>query len=207
MIMNKATVIKTCDEIFKKAEQIKENYAGALDRAKEEQAELVQAIQEGEEHLHKLYKAYVLGDVSLDAYQQEQKLLQDKKDILHVTGEKIKDVDKLMKEELAVLVKEFKEHGADYGNVNNKNKDEGYADIQEAKKQYLQAIHEAQLKIKETAQFSVMYGQLEVDAGLKDYNYSSREGENTHIISRAFDGYKGADISAEEVRKAYWRGV
>ncbi|MGG1630074.1 hypothetical protein [Rossellomorea sp. NRS-1567] len=204
--MSKATVIKACEGIFEKAEQIKESYALALDRAKEEQAELVKAIAEGEMHLEEVYRNYVLGIVSLDAYQQEQKLLQDKKSVLNVTGEKIKDVDKLMKEELAGLVKKFKELGPDYAKVNNKNKAEGFADIQEAKKNYLQALHEAQLKIKETAQYSVMIGHLQVDAGLKDFNYTSREGENTQILSRAYDSYKGADVSAEEVRNAYWNG-
>jgi hypothetical protein len=206
MIMSKATVIKACEGIFEKAERIKESFASALDKAKEEQVELVQAIQEGEAHLHALYKAYVLGDVSIEAYQQEKKLLQDKQSVLHVTDMKIKDIDTLMKDELAGLVKEFKELGPDYAKVNNKNKAEGFANIQEAKKQYLQALHEAQLKIKETAQYSVMIGHLQVDAGLKDFNYSSREGENTQIISRSMDSYKGADVSADEVRKAYWYG-
>lgn len=203
--MSKTNVIKTYEGLFQKAEQIKESYASALDRARDEQAELIQAISEGEKHVHELYKSYVLGDVSLESYQAEQKLLQDKKDILHVTDDKIKDVDKLKKEELQGVLAELREHAPDFAKVNNKSKSDGVKKVLEAKETYLNTLNEIQKEVGETAKFEVMLDHLKVEAGVKDYSYASRQAEVTAITSNPYNRQKGADVSREEVSKAYFR--
>jgi Na+-transporting NADH:ubiquinone oxidoreductase subunit NqrC len=205
--MNKQKVIKDYEGLFQKVEQIKQSYGLALNKAKEEKEKLIKSIREGEADLNKLYKSYVLEEVTLAAYQQEQKTLQDKKDILHVVEEKLKDIDQLMKEELRTILTKIKELTPEYVKADASRKAKELQTLQEAKSQYLAAIHQAQLNIKETAKYSVLAGQLEVDAGLKQFNYASRGGENQALLSRAFDGYKGVDVSGDEVRKAYWYGV
>lgn len=204
--MNKATAIKTYEGLFQKAEQIRESYASALDRAREEQAELVQAIHEGETHVHELYKSYVLGDVSLEAYQTEQKLLQDKKDILHVTDKKIKDIDKLQIEELEGVLAELKEHGPDFAKVNIKNKADGVKKVLEAKEQYLATLNQVQKEVGETSKFEVMLDHLKVEVGEKPYSYASRKAEVETKISTYHTIKNGLDITPDEVMKAYFKG-
>ncbi|TYS87503.1 hypothetical protein [Rossellomorea aquimaris] len=203
--MNKATVIKTYKGIFEKAEQIKESYASALDKAKEEQGELVQAIQDGEAHLHELYKAYVLGDVSLDAYQTEQKLLQDKKDILHVTDMKIKDIGGLLTEELQGVLAELREHAPDFAKVNIKNKADGVKKILEAKEQYLATLNQIQKEVGESSKFEVMLDRLKVEVGEKDFSYASRKAEVETNISTYHSIKNGLDVTPDEVMKAYFK--
>jgi hypothetical protein len=204
--MNKATVIKTYVGLFKKAEDIRESFASALDKAKEEQAELVKAIQEGEVHLEEVYKSYVLGDVSLEAFQTEKKLLQDKKDILHVTDMKINDIDKLQTDELEGVLAELREHAPDYAKVNNKNKSDGLKKIMEAKELYLTVLNEVQKEVGETSKFEVMVDKLKVEVGEKPFSYASRTAEVDSNLSNTFQHKKGMDVTEDEVRKAYFKG-
>lgn len=205
--MGKNTAVNQMEELFNQTESIREQYAVALENAEAEVIDLTESIAEGESHVQDMYKHYVLNIVSLDAYQSEKKLLDDKKAILHVAEQKIADIAELMKGELYDVYREMKAIGNDFSTENSKNKAEQRQLMFQAKVDYLNAIHAGKKEVTKTNKYNKMIDRLRVEIGDKnDYSYDFGDSAVNALLHNDYNNTAGLDVQRDEIKSAYHSG-
>lgn len=187
--------------------KLHESYDSALLKSRDELAELAQEIAEQEIHVKELYREYVLSNVSLEAYQHEENLLKEKKELVKVVEGKIANIDTLKAEEMNKFYQDNKELFSEYNVAVRKMEAKQRKAIDEAKKAYLDVITKESVPVRTAQAFSHRFiGDLEVEGKIKDYNY--RAGYSMyHILPDATFGGGGVDVSVEEIQKAYLKKV
>lgn len=197
------TAVEQMEAFRLQTESIRDTYAVALEKAEIEVAELTEAIADGESGVQEMYKHYVLDIVSLDAYQSEKKVLDDKKSILHVAQKKIADIDSLMKGELSTVHNEASKLQIDgFRKEENKLIAKKRKEMLKAKYVYLQAVREASKEVLAVGMHDVWMSQLAVELGQKSYSYAT----NVHpdkFLSNSYSSALSADISVDEFNNAY----
>jgi len=169
--MAKKNVLNQLEELKQKAIKTKEDYAGALEKAEDEVETLTREIADSEVNLKEIYKSYVLGDVSIDAWQTEKEISDKKKAVLSIAQKKVADIDGLLKGELAGIHTEYRAVSQDYLQEKNKAQSKLHYQLALAKKNYLESVAQASQECIQVTRYGAVFGQLEVDAGLKDFNY------------------------------------
>ncbi|ARK23655.1 hypothetical protein SporoP37_02415 [Sporosarcina sp. P37] len=201
--MAKKTAVQQMESLFQQTESIREQFTVALENAENEVAELIEAIEEGEKHLQDIYKNYVLNIVSLDAYQSEKKLLDDKKAILHVAEKKVADIDELMKGELSEVYSEaYSLLIGDFSKEERQIVADRKKAMLKAKHDYLKAVRSIGEEVISVQNNRVWMSVLEVELGLKSYNYTSAV-KPEQFLSNSYDSTVGAEISVDEFNGAY----
>ncbi|MFJ7738867.1 hypothetical protein ACIQ2D_21405 [Lysinibacillus sp. NPDC097287] len=205
--MAKLTATEQMEVLFKKTDSIREQYAVALQNAKQEVLDLTEAIAEAEQHVKEIYKHYVLNIVSLDAYQVEKKLLDDKKAVLHVAEKKIADIAELQKEELSEVFNEMKGIMDEYTQENEANKAQQRKKLFKEKVAYLKAINTGKVEIEKTNKYVRMIDHLRVEIGDKrDYYYDFEDSAVSALIHNPYNNSPGLDVNRNEIAEAYHKG-
>jgi len=184
------------EELFQETEEIRASYKKALEQAEQEVVTLTREITEGDSHLHELYKSYVLNLVSLEAYQSEKKMLDDKKVTLHIAMKKVGDIEELMKEELYKVYWKSKDIQKDFNKERNALLVTKVQELKDKKKEYLKAIHEASKPMLTVDYHEVWISKLEVELGKKDYSYA------TNVQPSNFNS---AIVTEADIAKVYTR--
>lgn len=203
-MMKKLNTIEQMEQLKQKAESIQSQYAEALASAKDEFETLTAQIAESEAELHQLYKHYVLDIVSLDAYQSEQKRVNDMKAVLSIAERKVDSIDGLLKEELAEIHTEAFELAVRGGFTADaeKVKADNRKAVLKAKHDYLKLITvEAESIIKMDA-YKVWIESVEVASGKKARMYTHAI-HPEYLLSNPYSSVQGADVTAGEVIEAF----
>ncbi|GGF16921.1 hypothetical protein GCM10010954_14460 [Halobacillus andaensis] len=200
-----AKVIIQLRELFEEVDKVKGTYEEAEQKAKKEQADLLQDIQEKDAEVKQLYKSYVLDNVTLETYNAEKQALQDMHSTLQIIEAKIRDVTALKQDELKHLLSKIEELNHGYYKADRTNKATQRQKLLKAKEEYLQAINDAQKVITTTARYRVLTENLRVDAGVKKMIYANRSEEYLDLVSNPFNNTKGIDVTREDIRQAYWK--
>lgn len=158
------------DELLLKGEQVKESYASAKEKAEQEVVKLKQEIADSEENLKEIYKSYVLADVTLDTWQAEKEQMEKKKSVLSIAETKVKDIDGLLKEELAGIYAEYQIIQQDVYKASSEANALLTTKLDEAKNQYLQLVREASHEYGQVFNKQYRMNGIKVDAGLLSYN-------------------------------------
>ncbi|MRX52932.1 hypothetical protein GJU41_03015 [Bacillus idriensis] len=203
----KKTAVEQMATLHKKHQDIKADYAEALERAEGEVIKLKAEIAEGEENLKETYKSYVLNIVSLEAYQAEKKIFDDKKSILSVAEKKVTDIDLLETQEIHKLLQEVKIIADDYEKECFVEFIKQNKKLRQLKVDYLKAITEVAEEVKPITQYHLFHGSLEQELGLTYYNLRMVPGaDGLFLAPEGSIGRKFINVSQEEVLAAYQRG-
>jgi len=195
---------KQIDELLQKADTIKDRYKKAEEQAKVEVEQLKQEIQKAEYDAHDFYKMYVIGDITLEAYQEASNLVEEKKELLSITEGKLASIDSLVKEELTSFYNnEVKPVLKDFRDEDNKNKSEQRKRMFKAKVDYMKVIQESADEIQKTHQYNRLIEQLRVDAGLQKNVYSHLTNVVDNFLSNDFHRTAGLEITRGEVTSVY----
>lgn len=201
------TAAEQMEVLFKQTDSIRATYAIALEKAKQEVIDLTEAIADGAEHVQFMYKQYVLNIVTLDAYQSELKVLNDKKASLLFAEQKIVDIAGLMNGELYDVYREMKAINKDFTNENNKNKAEQRQLMFQAKVDYLNAIHAGRSEVVKTDKYDKMLDRFRVEIGDKaDYSYDFGDSAVSALMHNDYDSSAGLDVQRDEIALAYHEG-
>lgn len=195
---------KQIDELLQKADTIKDRYKKAEEQAKVEVEQLKQEIQKAEYDAHDFYKMYVIGDITLEAYQEASNLVKEKQELLSITEGKLASIDSLVKEELTSFYNtEVKPVLKDFRDEDNKNKSEQRKRMFKAKVDYMKVIQESADEIQKTHQYNHLIEQLRVDAGLQKNTYSHLTSVVDSFLRNDFHRTAGLEITSGEVTSVY----
>ncbi|MGG6358082.1 hypothetical protein ACQ5SI_02355 [Peribacillus frigoritolerans] len=194
------------NELLQKAEDIKAGYAEGKETAMEEVADLKEELATVSEQVKELHKAYILNQITADAYNAEKKALE-------VLAEKVKDaeakvslIDNYEREDLQKVFYEIKELDKEYTKQKQQADSDLYKKSRELKKQYLDSIAEASKEYIAIHRPNYRIGELEVDAGLTKMNYQHGSGNfHTTMASNWYTNEKGAVVTVQELEDAFYR--
>ncbi|PAE06405.1 hypothetical protein CHI12_16655 [Terribacillus saccharophilus] len=164
-------VFKKTDELIKKAEQTRQKFATSLAKAEEDAEKLEQEVRELDDKAHAVYTLYVLDDVELSAYEDAKAEADSKRKLLSVTQKKIADIAEVEKEELARIYKEFEAFSGEFNKLRNNEWSKAKGQLLEAKHKFMQEVVDISKEQFKIYVLRKKIGDVEVDAGLKNYNY------------------------------------
>ncbi|OIJ12965.1 hypothetical protein BKP35_10420 [Anaerobacillus arseniciselenatis] len=200
-------VLKDMEKFKKQVEQIHASFEEAKQRAEAEITDLKVQINEMESNTHELYKSFVLGEISSDAYEAEKAELDKLKKQLQASEKKVADIDVLKIEELQRVHHENKSLVSKYTKEKEAIVAEQRAKIIELKHMYLLAVSKEAEAIKDVQKYQHFLGELAVDCNYKDYSYE-RLHDATVLKGSSFNGkVEGAEVSFSEIESAFKRNV
>jgi|SRR5690625_4067067 len=192
------------DELFQKANTIKNRYNKAKEKAKEEAEQLKVNIHQAEADAHELYRMYVIGDIELSAYQEKENEVSNMKKMLQYAERKVADIDKLVEEELSsVFHNEINPIIEEYNAENAKNKAKQREKMFQAKVAYLKEIQESAKEIRKTDKYRYYIENLKVDIGLQANAYADLSDEALKYIHNTYNSQAGLDVTSNEISNAY----
>ncbi|WP_200411244.1 hypothetical protein [Virgibacillus salexigens] len=166
-----STVITDIQKLIDKAEMVKKRFADSLEKAKKEVDSLIKEIEVLDAEKHEMYKGYVLGDFDISVYQEAKSIVEGKQELLQVAEAKVNDISSLEQEELATIYQKYEEMQQQFQLEKQKSQAKTYKKLMEAKHDFLQQVADISKEEFRMYMLERKIGDVEVDAGLKNYNY------------------------------------
>ncbi|WP_175074774.1 hypothetical protein [Terribacillus sp. AE2B 122] len=164
-------VYKKMSNIIEKAEQTRQKFATSLAKAKEDAEKLEQEVRELDNKAHEVYTLYLLDDVQLSAYEEVKSEADTKRKLLSVVQKKVGDIAEVEKQELARIYKEFECISDEFYKLKNSDWYKAKKQLQEAKDKFMQEVVDISKEQFKIYSLDRQIGDIQVDAGLKNYNY------------------------------------
>lgn len=199
-------LLKELEGIKQERIQIKEKYQKALDDAKQEVIDLTTAIEKGEAKKEESYNQFVLGELSPTKFKNIEKQIEEDKEKVLLSENKIKDIAELEKNEVAKQIQsQLEPLKKELNTMRNRNKTRVKNEIIKAKNIYLDTLKEAKEQLEIVKQFERLVEEVKITTGQQTASYLSLYNDLEAFFNNGYSNTVGIDVSKNEVRKAYNR--
>lgn len=199
-------LLNELEDIKQERIQLSEKYQKALEDAKQEVIDLTTAIEKGEAKKEESYNDFVLGELSPTKFKNIEKQIEDDKEKLLLSENKIKNIAELEKNEVAKQIQSKLEPLKDGLNtMRNRNKSCVKNEIIKAKNIYLDTLKEAKEQLEIVKQYEYLVEEIKITTGQQTVSYLILHDDLEAFFNNGYSNTVGIDISKQEVRKAYNR--